>query len=71
MRRIYHRRSLALGRDRALGREGKSQSSSGHALAVVQLDVPTDAEHALAKALATLRATEAITSVRRVDLDSL
>jgi hypothetical protein len=54
-----------------LGREGKSQSSSGHALAVVQLDVPTDAEHALAKALATLRATEAITSVRRVDLDSL
>jgi D-3-phosphoglycerate dehydrogenase len=62
--------SFALGRE-GQGREGKSKPASGHALAVVQLDVPADAEPALAKALATLRATEAITSVRRVDLDSL
>ncbi|HEY4356105.1 MAG TPA: phosphoglycerate dehydrogenase [Acidobacteriaceae bacterium] len=53
----------------ALGRS--SRVNVGQALAVVQLDVPAEAQEALQKAIAELRAVPAITSVRVVELGKL
>jgi D-3-phosphoglycerate dehydrogenase len=58
----------------ALGRAKSSKTSRvppGHALAVVQLDVPEATQPALQQALAELRKVEAITSVRTVELGKL
>jgi D-3-phosphoglycerate dehydrogenase len=55
----------------ALGRAKPSKASRGHALAVVQLDVPETTQPALQQALAELRKVEAITSVRTVELGKL
>jgi D-3-phosphoglycerate dehydrogenase len=58
----------------ALGRAGAGKGSaekSGHALAVVQLDVTAEAQTELEKALEALRQVEAITSVRTVELGKL
>jgi D-3-phosphoglycerate dehydrogenase len=58
----------------ALGRASAAEAgrtSPGHALAVVQLDVPNDARAALAAAVADLRAIAAVTSVRLVELGKL
>jgi D-3-phosphoglycerate dehydrogenase len=55
----------------ALGRAKPSRSSrvpGGHALAVVQLDIPEASQNALQQALSQLRKVEAITSVRTVEL---
>ncbi len=62
--------SFALGRGAASGvAPGQgSVHTPRQALAVVQLDVPAEAEARLQTALAKLRATEAITSVRLVEL---
>ena len=53
----------------ALGRGGAK--SGGQALAVVQLDVPAEAKSKLDATLSELRAVEAITSVRLVELGKL
>ena len=55
----------------ALGRGDQSTHTPGQALAVVQLDVPTDAEPKLQRALTRLREVEAIRSVRLVELGKL
>jgi D-3-phosphoglycerate dehydrogenase len=58
----------------ALGRAKSTKTShvpAGHALAVVQLDVPEATQPALQQALAELRKVEAITSVRTVELGKL
>ncbi len=60
----------------ALGRSGAASSRmqrlpEGQALAVVQLDVPPEAQPALHNALTQLRAVEAIASVRTVELGKL
>jgi D-3-phosphoglycerate dehydrogenase / 2-oxoglutarate reductase len=58
----------------ALGRAKTSKTShvpAGHALAVVQLDVPAATQPALQHALAELRKVEAITSARTVELGKL
>ena len=65
----------------ALGRSGATPARSapahslrlpeGQALAVVQLDVPTEAQPDLQSALTELRAVDAITSVRTVELGRL
>jgi D-3-phosphoglycerate dehydrogenase len=55
----------------ALGRSGGGRVPEGHALAVVQLDVPTGNGKALEAAVDELRKVEAITSVRVVELPKL
>ena len=57
----------------ALGRTGSkgSRVPAGHALAVVQLDVPEESQPALQQALVALRKVEAITSARTVELGKL
>jgi D-3-phosphoglycerate dehydrogenase len=57
----------------ALGRSRTAQpvDTPGHALAVVQLDVPEESRPALEQALAALRKVESITSVRIVELGKL
>ena len=57
----------------ALGRAGSKGSKvpAGHALAVVQLDVPEESQPALQQALVALRKVEAITSARTVELGKL
>jgi D-3-phosphoglycerate dehydrogenase len=55
----------------ALGRAKPSRPGEGHALAVVQLDIPTSAQPQLEPALSALRQVEAITSVRTVELGKL
>jgi D-3-phosphoglycerate dehydrogenase len=60
----------------ALGRSGAVKARSqrlpeGQALAVVQLDVPAEAQAALQSAVADLRKVEAIASVRLVELGKL
>ena len=60
--------NFSLGRRRA---QSTSNVPAGHALAVVQLDVPVESQPALAEAVAQLRKVDAITSVRIVELDKL
>ena len=55
----------------ALGRAKPSQPGEGHALAVVQLDIPNSTQPQLEQALSALRQVEAITSVRTVELGKL
>jgi D-3-phosphoglycerate dehydrogenase len=55
----------------ALGRAKPSKPGQGHALAVVQLDIPTSTQPNLEPALNALRQVEAITSVRTVELGKL
>jgi D-3-phosphoglycerate dehydrogenase len=55
----------------ALGRATSSPALEGHALAVVQLDIPDTTQPALQQALTELRNVEAITSVRTVELGKL
>ncbi|MGA8939056.1 MAG: ACT domain-containing protein, partial [Acidobacteriaceae bacterium] len=61
--------SFALGRAKAAA--SQSHPTEGHALAVVQLDIPANAPTELQHALSTLRQVEAITSVRTVELGKL
>jgi D-3-phosphoglycerate dehydrogenase len=61
--------SFALGRTRPGARGGRFPE--GHALAVVQLDVPAGAAPSLQSALEQLRQVEAISSVRVVELPKL
>lgn len=61
--------SFALGRGRSDA--GSSQTQTGRALAVVQLDIPAGSEAALAGAIEELRKVPAITSVRVVELEKL
>jgi D-3-phosphoglycerate dehydrogenase len=58
--------NFSLGRRRT-----PSTTGSPAALAVVQLDVPTESQPALAQAAADLRKVDAITSVRIVELEKL
>jgi len=65
--------SFALGRDQA-GRAKpatNAPSAEGHALAVVQIDLPEAGPSRLESALAALRQVDAITSVRTVELGKL
>jgi D-3-phosphoglycerate dehydrogenase / 2-oxoglutarate reductase len=65
--------SFALGRDRA-GRAKpatNAPSAEGHALAVVQIDLPEESPSGLEPALTALRQVDAITSVRTVELGKL
>ena len=61
----------------ALGRASKSRSAGsegvaeGHALAVVQLDVPDQSQQALKSALVDLAGVESVKSVRKVELGRL
>jgi D-3-phosphoglycerate dehydrogenase / 2-oxoglutarate reductase len=55
----------------ALGRTRAASQKEGHALAVVQIDVPAGSRSALEPAIAQLRGVEAITSVRVVELPKL
>jgi D-3-phosphoglycerate dehydrogenase / 2-oxoglutarate reductase len=55
----------------ALGRGDAASHTPGQALAVVQLDVPAEAQSKLQTALNRLREIEAIRSVRMVDLGKL
>jgi D-3-phosphoglycerate dehydrogenase len=50
---------------------GRSRENTGHALAVVQLDIPEAAQTELDKAIQDLREVESITSVRVVQLGKL
>jgi D-3-phosphoglycerate dehydrogenase / 2-oxoglutarate reductase len=61
--------NFALGRTRQAAQDAKA--APGHALAVVQLDIPSGSEPALESALEQLRKVEAITSVRVVELPRL
>ncbi len=55
----------------ALGRNRTPKAGAAQALAVIQLDVPAEAQAALTSAIADLRSVEAINSVRLVDLGKL
>ena len=68
--------SFALGRAKSTTSASTSRTLEGHALAVVQLDIPqtdgsTSTSPELQQALAALRSVDAITSVRTVELGKL
>ena len=68
--------SFALGRAKPTNSASPSRTLEGHALAVVQLDIPqtdgsTSTSPELQQALAALRTVDAITSVRTVELGKL